>query len=187
MNQAACQQQAGSSEYQQVIYTVYTADASGELQIGNSSGGTVTLSTDHARPGDTVTVTATPNPGYRLARVLFGTGDHKFYDVTDTLQGTVEEATQSTGISNFNVTFVPEGVRISTYPAAAVRIGAPSAGGNYPNGVPVNTTKYYVDGGGVRFLPSAFEMENAVWTIKWRSSTSYPGTASSSRRTRRPM
>ncbi|MBQ6274947.1 MAG: hypothetical protein IJK63_12080 [Oscillospiraceae bacterium] len=137
-----------------------TLDANG-VYDSSLSGGTIRVSTGCAQAGGTVSCTVTPNSGYRVISVLYGPdGDEPIEDVSGTLQTTMQSREMS-----FRAYFIAEDAVAPNY-GAAVSIGAPAAGGSYPNGVPVSTTNYYSFSAHVNAI-SAYHVENAVWTIKY--------------------
>ena len=157
---------SGSTDYHLVMGKAITSDVNGNTDEVNV-GGTVTVSTYSALEGQTVSCTVTPNPGYRVAMVLFGgSGSEPVADVTDTLQHKMIGYDAA-----FTAYFVPEGCRIRA-DAAALEIVAPTLGGSYPDGVPVDVTST-LDYIPPLAIPSAFHLEDARWTT---SNSCYPGT-----------
>ncbi len=106
-----------------VVFEVEVYDANYHI-IPDVIGGTASYSPANPHPGDTVTVTATPAPGYQLQYVYYDNGLIMGYDATPEMSFTVPE---DYGGIELAVCFTPVGTSLPL-PSATQKVELPLAG-----------------------------------------------------------
>ena len=145
----------GSGSTHHVLGRVVTYDGNGNPDTVNA-GGTITVSTDLAQAGDTVSCQVTVNPGYHLLMVQFAINDDEpVADVTDSLQAVMWDRDME-----FRAYIIKDGGSIGCQ-AAAVRLDYPDSSG-YAS-LPAATVTKYFSMTTWAVEPTAYRVTNAAW------------------------
>lgn len=109
-----------------VVFEVEVYDANYHI-IPDVVGGTASYSPANPHPGDTVTVTATPAPGYQLQYVYYDDGVRMGYDATPEMSFTVPE---DYGMLELYVCFTPTGTVLPLPRSMSLILDIPQPGEN---------------------------------------------------------
>ena len=146
----------GSGSTHHVLGRVVTYDGNGNPDTVNA-GGTITVSTDLAQAGDTVSCQVTVNPGYHLLMVQFAINDDEpVADVTDSLQAVMWDRDME-----FRAYIIKDGGSIGC-PAAAVRLDYPEPNGYTSLPATPTITKYFSMTTWA-LEPTAYSVTDASW------------------------
>ena len=109
-----------------VVFEAEVYDANYHI-IPDVIGGTASYSPANPHPGDTVTVTATPAPGYQLQYVYYDDGVRMGYDATPEMSFTVPE---DYGMLELYVCFTPTGTVLPLPRSMSLILDIPQPGEN---------------------------------------------------------